>query len=171
MFHLDADRFLSLAGDKKWDRVIIDLPDPASVELAKLYSRQFYHKLSRHMTHNGVLAVQATSPYHAREAFLAIGTTLEAAGFKVLPYRQNVPSIGDWGFYLAWVGEQSAEQVGSILHDLPGFGVETRFLTPQLLAASMAFGKGELDSNQNCVNTIMFPCLLTQYTDYSWNID
>jgi spermidine synthase len=74
--------------------VLIDFPDPSSVELAKLYSREFYRKLRRVLAPGAVLALQSTSPYHAREAFLCILRTLESAGFSALPYHDNVPSFG-----------------------------------------------------------------------------
>jgi spermidine synthase len=171
VYNIDADLFLGQEVKTQWDVVIIDFPDPSSVELSKLYSKQFYKKLSRLLTADGLIAIQATSPYHAKEAYLTIGNTLKAAGFNVLPYRQNIPSFGDWGFYLAWQNEKSVTTLKSEIRQLTNFTVDTKFLTPELLTASMAFGKGELESKESCVNTIMFPCLLTQYIDYGWNIN
>ena len=98
---VDADTFLRDADAKFWDVIIIDLPDPSSVELFKLYSIEFYRKVARVLAPGGAVAVQSTSPYHAREAFLTIGRTIRAAGLQTLPYRVNVPSFGDWGFTLA----------------------------------------------------------------------
>jgi len=40
-----------------------------------------------------------------------------------------------------------------------------------LLAASFAFGKGELVADNPCVNTLMQPCLLTNYLDRSWLLE
>jgi spermidine synthase len=171
VFTLDADRFVSRLHDKKWDAVIIDFPDPSSVELSKLYSKQFYLKLKRHLSPNAVIALQSTSPYHAKEAFLTIGNTLNAAGYSVLPYRQNIPSFGDWGYYLAWSTKETPDDIKKKLATLTQLSVETDFITPELMMASFAFGKGELSSTHQCINTIMYPCLLTQYIDYSWQFD
>jgi spermidine synthase len=151
--------------------VVIDLPDPSSIELSKLYSKQFYQSLRRYLTADAYVAIQSTSPYHAKEAYLSIGETLKAAGFRVLPYRQNIPSFGDWGYYLAWIGARSSEAVKLQLSSLTGFKVETDFITPELLAASFAFGKGELVADTPCVNTLMQPCLLTHYLDRSWLLE
>ncbi|MDH5518029.1 MAG: polyamine aminopropyltransferase [Gammaproteobacteria bacterium] len=171
VYNLDADLFINQLANQQWDVVIIDFPDPSSVELSKLYSKQFYKKLRRHLAPSAVVAIQSTSPYHAKEAFLSIGNTLKAAGYTALPYRQNIPSFGDWGFYLAWSGQQSATQVRQYLSKTDSFQVNTGFITPELMMASFAFGKGELLSKTQCINTIMQPCLLTQYSDYSWQIE
>lgn len=171
VYTLDADRFVSRLHDKKWDVIVIDFPDPSSVELSKLYSKQFYLKLKRQLSPNGVVAIQSTSPYHAKEAFLTIGNTLSAAGYSVLPYRQNIPSFGDWGYHLAWSAEQTPADIKNKLAAQTQFEVETDFITPELMMASFAFGKGELSSTHQCINTIMHPCLLTQYNEYSWQIE
>ncbi|MCK4709667.1 MAG: spermidine synthase, partial [Gammaproteobacteria bacterium] len=68
VYSLDADQFVNTLHHQKWDAVIIDFPDPSSVELSKLYSKQFYRKLKRHLSENAFIAIQSTSPYHAKEA-------------------------------------------------------------------------------------------------------
>ncbi|MFT6123131.1 MAG: spermidine synthase [Oleiphilaceae bacterium] len=171
VFSLDADQFIKNIETQTWDVVVIDFPDPSSIELSKLYSKQFYLKLAKNLKKDAIIAIQSTSPYHAKEAFLTIGNTLRAAGFKALPYRQNVPSFGDWGFYLAWQSEDSPQAMKDKIKALSQFNVNTNFITTELLTASLAFGKGELESNMHCVNSIMQPCLVKQYTDHSWLIE
>jgi len=171
VLNVDADRFLNTVSERSWDVVIIDFPDPSSVELSKLYSKQFYLKLAKHLTPNSLIAIQSTSPYHAKEAFLAIGQTLRAADYKTLPYRQNIPSFGDWGYYIAWKGSISTEGMVSKIKEVKRFEVNTQFITPELMLASLAFGKGELSSEYSCVNTLMHPCLVHHYNDYSWLIE
>ncbi|MFT7373614.1 MAG: spermidine synthase [Oleiphilaceae bacterium] len=171
VFTLDADQFIKNIETRTWDVVLIDFPDPSSIELSKLYSKQFYLKLAKNLKKDALIAIQSTSPYHAKEAFLTIGNTLRAAGFKALPYRQNVPSFGDWGFYLAWKTEDSQEEMKEKIRELSQFNVNTSFITTELLTASLAFGKGELESSTHCVNSIMRPCLVQQYTDHSWLIE
>jgi spermidine synthase len=169
--NIDADMFLRKAPKAPWDAVIIDLPDPSSIELSKLYSKQFYMSLKRHLSPNAYIAIQSTSPYHAKEAYLSIGATLQAAGFKVLPYRQNIPSFGDWGYYLAWSNSETPEALKERLSTLTSFEVESSFLTPELLASTFAFGKGELVLDDVCINTLMWPCLLDRYTEHSWLVE
>ena len=171
VYTIDADQFIRSNNKQLWDVVIIDFPDPSSVELSKLYSKQFYHTLRRHLSTDAYISIQSTSPYHSKESFLAIGNTLKSAGFKILPYRQNIPSFGDWGFHLAWTSGVSEKSIKNNLKSVKNFTVDTDYVTPELMLASFAFGKGELISKTNCVNTVMFPCLLTNYTNYSWQVD
>ncbi|MDA3789550.1 MAG: hypothetical protein PF503_13790, partial [Desulfobacula sp.] len=74
-----------------WDVIIIDMPDPSTPELTKLYAKEFYKKVKQHLSQHGLLVVQATSPYLAKESFLCIGRTLESAAFDILPFHENVP--------------------------------------------------------------------------------
>lgn len=171
VYSIDADQFIRSKNNQRWDVVIIDFPDPSSVELSKLYSKQFYRKLRSHLSSKAFISIQSTSPYHSKESFLAIGNTLKSVGFNILPYRQNIPSFGDWGFYLAWTSGESEMAIKNNLKTVEEFTVNTDYVTPELMLASFAFGKGELTSKTNCVNTVMFPCLLTNYTNYGWQID
>ncbi len=171
VYNLDADHFLKNTKDKKWDAIIIDFPDPSSIEINKLYTKTFYYQVKKKLSKNGLIAVQSTSPYHAKEAFLAIGLTLDSVGFKRLPYRQNIPSFGDWGFHLAWKNSLSEYDVKNEIKSIQTFNVSTNFITPDVLVASLAFGKKELESKSNCINRLMSPCLMNQYLDYSWQVD
>ena len=45
------------------------------------------------------MAVQSTSPYHAKNTFISIGKTIRHSGFyRVEQYHTNVPSFGEWGW-------------------------------------------------------------------------
>lgn len=164
---VDAFKFIQDIGYGPWDVVLIDFPDPDQVELAKLYSREFYRLLQRSLAPDGVIAMQSTSPYHAKEAFLCIGRTLKAAGFGAVPYHANIPSFGDWGWYIARQ-DMSAAEVGSFLNASATPRVETKHLTSKLISASLAFGKEELTSEHDEVNSLMYPVLLQYYTKYAW---
>ncbi len=85
-----------------YDSIIVDLPDPSHPDLNKLYTDRFYQKLSLLLAGDGALAIQSTSPYHAKDAFLSIGKTVKAAGLlHVEQYHANVPSFGEWGWTIA----------------------------------------------------------------------
>jgi spermidine synthase len=168
VFNLDADKFIGAVSDQKWNMVVIDFPDPSSVELAKLYSKQFYQKLGKLVTAGGMVSIQATSPYYAKEAYLNIQRTMESAGFKTIPYHLNIPSFGDWGWFLAWNDDRSVDFVKGQIAQMREFSVETNFLTPDVFRASLVFGKGELESKDTSINTLMSPILLSIYDDESW---
>ncbi|RYG24283.1 hypothetical protein EON82_11310 [bacterium] len=143
--------------------IFVDLPDPNSIELAKLYSLEFYRKLRRCLSADGVAVVQATSPFHAKETFLCIRRTMAAAGLRTLPYHDNVPSFGDWGWILAnakgeWRGRGEIE-------------VPTSYLTPELIQRSRAFGRDWLTSGFSDVSTLMQPVVLQRYLDAGWKVE
>jgi spermidine synthase len=168
VYHVDADKFVGELHGKKWDVIIIDFPDPSSVELSKLYSREFYTKLQWLMADGAYVAIQSTSPFHSKEAFLTIRRTLEASGLKTLPYRQNIPSFGDWGYYLVWKSDVSKEEMAGRIRGMSRFRIDTEFMTPEVLSAAFAFGKGELYSKSTDINTLMYPCLLDDYVNKGW---
>ena len=169
VMNIDADKFLEqIPGG--WDVIIVDMPDPSSPELTKLYSREFYQKVKQHLSQNGLMVVQSTSPYLAKESFLCIGRTLDAAGFSILPFHENVPSFGDWGWYLAWHPAINRTKLVDRIDTLE-FPADTRFLTPDLFKSQLVFGKGLLETKRTDVNTILYPVLLTIYNHESWLLE
>ena len=101
-----SDAFLAiddlLAKGKTFDAIIVDLPDPSHPDLNKLYSVNFYARLKQLLAGDGLIGVQSTSPYHAKNSFIAVQKTLEAASFSsVEQYHDNVPSFGEWGWTIA----------------------------------------------------------------------
>lgn len=113
-----------------FDVVIVDFPDPSNYSVGKLYTTAFYRTLKRLLSPDGIVVVQATSPYVARKAYWCINATLIAAGFSTKPYHALVPSFGDWGFVLA--GHSPPER----LRELPA---GLRFLDATTLNAMYQF--------------------------------
>ena len=169
VMNIDADKFLGeIPGF--WDVIIVDMPDPSTPELAKLYSKEFYKKAGQHLSQNGIMVVQSTSPYLAKESFLCIGRTIKSAGFEILPFHENVPSFGDWGWHLVWHPDLDKAKVMDRIKDLT-FSVDTRFLTPELFRSELVFGKGLLEAKRTEINTILYPVLLTIYNHESWLLE
>src|SRR6266851_4824460 len=84
-----------------FDFIVIDFPDPTNYSLGKLYTTAFYRAVSRHLSAQGLLVVQSTSPMFARDSFWCIAQTLKQTGLQTYPYHVYVPSFGEWGFVLA----------------------------------------------------------------------
>lgn len=89
------------------------------------------------------MAVQSTSPYHAKNTFLSIGKTVHYAGFKhVEQYHHNVPSFGEWGWTIATKNGLSAKarlmQKDSLL-------VDDGWSTKGVLLAAFEFNKHFFD--------------------------
>ncbi|PKG83822.1 spermidine synthase [Colwellia sp. 75C3] len=103
---IPADAFIAinqlLKNRQVFDAIIVDLPDPSHPDLNKLYSVNFYARLKLLLSGDGLIAIQSTSPYHAKDSFISIGKTLAAAKFAhVEQYHDNVPSFGEWGWTIA----------------------------------------------------------------------
>ncbi|SLM30831.1 Spermidine synthase (fragment) [Desulfamplus magnetovallimortis] len=87
--------------DRLFDVIIIDLPDPDSMDIMHLYSLSFYREVEKHLTRQGVMVTQATSPYFSKKAFLCIYKTIQASGMVALPLHNQVPTLGEWGWIIA----------------------------------------------------------------------
>jgi len=136
-----GDAFLEveklLDQNKQFDTVIIDLPDPNHPDLNKLYSDYFYNHVRQLLAPDGAMAVQSTSPYHAKKAFLSIAKTVKAAGFDhVEQYQQNIPSFGQWGWTIATkMGQPASARINNI-GEMP---VSSRWISKKYLLASFVF--------------------------------
>ena len=105
----------------RFDRVIIDLPDPHNEVLDKLYSKEFYEIIRLCMTPKGYMVCQCSSPFFARKVFWCINRTMEAASFGVTPYRVPMVSFGIWGFNLCAADGTAVDSVQVDIYDVPVF--------------------------------------------------
>jgi spermidine synthase len=127
----DAWRWLEArAREAPFDAIVMDLPDPSTYALGRIYSVPFFRLATSHLAPDGLFVTQATAPFMVREAFWSIVATLEAAGLKAYPYQTLVPSFGGWGFIIAGRGDYRPP--GSLPEGL-------RFLTPQVLRTLFVF--------------------------------
>ena len=88
-----------------------------------------------------------------------------------MPYHDDVPSFGDWGWILAWETDPESRDVVGTIARLEGFSLpaeELRYLTPERFRASLVFGKGGIESTSREVNRLMRPVLLHFYLSESW---
>jgi len=99
---INADAFPWVdTNPESFDFIVIDFPDPTNYALGKLYTTAFYRAVARHLSAQGFMVVQSTSPMFARDSFWCIAETLKNAGLQTYPYHLYVPSFGEWGFVLA----------------------------------------------------------------------
>jgi spermidine synthase len=99
---INADAFPWVdSNTDSFDFIVIDFPDPTNYALGKLYTTAFYRAVARHLSSQGYLVVQSTSPMFARDSFWCIAETVRQAGLRTFPYHVYVPSFGEWGFVLA----------------------------------------------------------------------
>ncbi|MCA0145246.1 polyamine aminopropyltransferase [Blastococcus sp. LR1] len=129
----DAFAWLRTPAATSFDAVVVDMPDPDTPVLGRLYSEEFYGLVAATLAPDGLVTVQAGSAYSTPTAFWRTISTLDAAGLAATPYHVHVPSFGDWGFALAQAGDEPPAPVLS--PDAPAL----RFLDDAVLAASAVF--------------------------------
>jgi len=165
VINIDADKFLHFLKNKKYDIIIIDFPDPSSIELAKLYTKEFFLKIKKVMNKNTIGIIQSTSPYHAKESFLCILRTIRSTMLNAKPIHLNIPSFGDWGWII--FSKKDFKDLNKEIKKIH-FNIKTDYLTPDIFKKSFIFGKKELITKDKRINTLMNPILLQIYTKNSW---
>ncbi len=155
LYNIDAYNFVqSISG--MYDAIILDFPDPNNEDLAKLYSFEFYSILKDKLTFDGLIIQQSSTPSLAKEVFLTVGRTMRAAGLETLPLRQHVPSFGDWGWWVAGHRERYGQDgLKQLLNQPQPIPADVRYITNELISASMHFGKGALESPLQDVNKLL----------------
>lgn len=169
----DAGAFLRNTAEQ-YSVILVDLPDPDTVDLMHLYSRDFYADLRMHLAADGVLVTQAGSPYFATLAFLCINVTMQDAGFVTVPYHNQVPTMGEWGWVLGMRADaHSVAAVRDRLARAQLDGIPTRFLNKDAMDAMFKFGKGVFDHPRAAdvqVNTRHNPVLYRYYKEARWDV-
>lgn len=144
---------------RRFDVVVVDLPDADSTATAKLYSVEFYALVGALVRDGGRVAVQAGSPYFAPSTFWSVVRSLAEAGLAGVPYHVDVPSFGDWGFVLASPRAAPALQ-------LPEPSPALEFLTPAVLQAAQVFAPDRIPAAVE-PSTLLDPVVL-QYQRDEW---
>jgi len=142
-----------------FDVVIVDLPDPDAVAVAKLYSVEFYGMLRRLLAPGGRMVVQAGSTFFAPRPFWCIEASVRAAALATVPYQVDVPSFGTWGFVLATAAGPPALRLTG--------APPLRFLDDPTLRAAATFPKDRRRMDVE-PNTLTHPRIVDYERD-SWH--
>nr|WP_319400119.1 polyamine aminopropyltransferase [uncultured Carboxylicivirga sp.] len=169
---INSDGYHYLTQNKDfYDVIIIDLPDPRTVELGRLYSMEFYSVCYRHLRPEGLIITQAGSPYFATKAFKCIIETMREAGFKTIPLHNQVLSLGEWGWSLG-MKTQREVNLKKAIQSLHFHNIETQWLNNDAMQLITSFGKdifpGQNDSVK--VNRIHDPVLYKYYLKGNWDL-
>lgn len=142
---INQDAFVWLqSAPNKFNFIVVDFPDPSNYSLGKLYTDTFYRALKKVMAPDGLLVIQSTSPYYARNSYWCVVNTLSSVGFSTIPYHAYVPSFGDWGYVIASQG-----------HFHPGerYPAGLRYISAETFAGMLHFPQDMLPTN-NLVNKL-----------------
>ena len=169
----DAARFIDDNADL-YGVIIIDLPDPDTIDLMHVYSVNFYRSLHKHLIRGGLFVAQATSPYFSKQAFQCILRTIRAAGFSALPYHNHIPTMGEWGWVIGVKAEDIGEKALKARIATETFaGIPTRYVNNDAILSMIHFGKGILDEDimeKVKINTELNPVLHQYYRAGSWGM-
>lgn len=170
VINMDGYQFLE-NGQNFFDVIIIDLPDPRSIELGRLYSFEFYKLCYKALRPHGLIITQAGSPYFASRAFKCIDLTMQEAGFATVPMHNQVITLGEWG----WIaGSKSLNAVAfkSALQLLDFEGISTKWINHDAMTLMTSFGKDFTDDSTKPVevNTIHNPVLFRYYMHGDWDL-
>ncbi|MDR4503363.1 MAG: polyamine aminopropyltransferase [Candidatus Scalindua sp.] len=169
----NQDAFKFVENNKEiFDVIIADLPDPNSIHLARLYSKEFYSLCLKSLTRYGVFVTQATSPVHSVNSYLCIISTMKSAGFTVLPYHNNIPTLGEWGWCLGMREETiTFDMLKSKVMKIDLENIPTQFLNNEAIISMIHFGKGILNKKEAVkINTILNPVLVQYYKKGAWAV-
>ncbi|OOQ57549.1 polyamine aminopropyltransferase [Mucilaginibacter pedocola] len=157
---VNADAFSWLRADKqKFDFMVIDFPDPSNYSVGKLYTNSFYKLAKGALAPGGIMVVQSTSPYVAPKSFWTVDTTLRSVGLRTIPYHNNVPSFGEWGYIMATENPSYKKPD----HFVP----ELRFITKESLDLMFYFPKdmAKVKTDVNKLNNQV----LVKYFEDEWS--
>lgn len=169
---INADGYTWLENnDEFFDAIIIDLPDPKTLELGRLYSYEFYQLCHKHLRPYGVITTQAGSPYYAARAFNCIDQTMTEAGFTTVPLHNQVVTLGEWGWVMG-VKEGSKEMTKTALKSLRFEGVQTEWINQEAMTLMTSFGKKVFPDDDKPVeiNRIHNPVLYKYYLKGKWDL-
>lgn len=168
---INQDGFTYLEDIKNYfDVIIADFPDPRTVDLGRLYTREFYWLCNTALKPDGMLVTQAGSPYYAEKAFDCIDTTMQVSGFHTLLLHNQVPTLGEWGWVLG--AKDKSDNLRKRLQQVDLSDLETRWLTNDALLALSSFGKEVFpqDGKRVAVNKLHDPVLYKYYLAGRWDI-
>ena len=166
---MDGRKYIeeALRDSKKFDLVILDLPDPNNDILATFYSLEFYNDVYSLLDEDGMMATQATQADWALDAdgYIIIANTLRQSRFPVVRmYTQYIPSFGQWGFAIASKHydplQISDDEIAAVIAAIETntYSEETHFslfaLPPWLLQDM---------ENTHFINTIDKPVIIKEY--------
>ncbi|MEM8895954.1 MAG: polyamine aminopropyltransferase [Bacteroidota bacterium] len=167
---INQDGFIFLdETSEKYDIIIADFPDPRTVDLGRLYSREFYWLCHNALYEDGLLITQAGSPYFAEAAFECIEKTIAVAGFNTLPLHNHVLSLGEWGWVIGAKGSKddlkNQLQKGRI-------EVDTEWMNDESLVLISSFGKNVFPKTHDevRVNRLHDPVLYKYYLGGRWDV-
>ena len=169
----NIDAFSFVGNDSKSYQVIIsDFPDPQSIDLARLYSYEFFQLVYERLDNDGVFITQAGSPTYARLSFQTILKTIRALSYPAVPLHSYLPTMGNWGWVIAQKTTNNNQYLQDLLSNLSLAGLDLRYLDKDTL--QHLFGGWGKDFYNNYhelpINLLLKPSLHRYYRQGRWDL-
>ena len=149
-----------------YDIVIIDLPDPRSIQIARMYSKEFYMSVYNLLGKEGIMITQAGSPAYASKAYLSIEKTIEQSNFNTIKLHNHITSMGEWGWI---IGVKNNGKLDKRIQYLNFDTLDTRWLNNQAKPMIFQFGKNRFSLKDSIeINTLNNPKLVRYYSEGNW---
>lgn len=167
---INKDAFKFIENDSVfYDLIIIDLPDPSSIELNKLYTHEFYTLCKHRLRRSGTLVTQSGSPYFASRAFDCISKTIQSAGFTTLKTHNQVITMGEWGWIIA-KKETEKDKLKQDFLKIKFDNIQTKWINEESLFLLSSFGKDMFNHDSVEINKIHNPVLYKYYLKGNWDL-
>lgn len=97
---------------------------------------------------------------------------MESAGFTVLPYHNQIPTMGEWSWCMGVRAELMNREKLKELSLMFNFDkIPTRFLNRDAMISMLHFGKGIFEIEEKLeVNTEINPVLDQYYREGAWSL-
>ncbi|MBI4843482.1 MAG: hypothetical protein HY809_04065 [Nitrospirae bacterium] len=132
LFNMDARLFIQNAQRNKYDMIILNIPEPATANLNRFYTAEFFEEARAALKNEGMLYLSLPS------SFGYIGRNMQAANGsvftslkKIFPYVE--PSSEEYGIMIASMNPFSTEP-GLLTKRFNKSGVMTAHFRPYILA-------------------------------------
>ncbi len=170
---LNQDGFQFLEEDASfYDLIIVDLPDPRTVELSRLYSSAFYTLCYLKLRPKGGMISQSGSPYYTANAFRCIEKTMGSVGFSTLPIHNQILTMGEWGWTIGTKEKLSAKEIKNKMKYYYNDNIPTQWYQKESIDLIGSFGKAYFRKSKDSIrlNTIHDPVLYHYYNEGKWDV-
>ena len=135
----------------QFDIVIIDTPDPLSLDYKQYYSKEFYGLVSNSLKKDGFMVTQSGALFKNGISVQRIWNSVEESGFYILPAQCQIPTIGHWSWVIG-SKDKTPDQMKETLSKVKD--QSTVWWNQEAADMMFSFGKNYFGNETTAVNTL-----------------